>query len=326
MFGALPYKTKQFFFLLIKLSIIGGAIYFIYEKLAKNENLDFSVFIDFLIKNDIFSIKNVLFLLLLTIFNWFFEILKWKNLVLIVKKITITQAMKQSLAALTTSLFTPNRMGDYAAKVAYYSKGQRKRVLMLNLISHMAQMCATLLFGIIGLIMFANIYGLDMPIFRLARLGALFIILFLFSVIAVRQNKYRIKGFSISKVIDFIRRIPLNTKISTLLYSALRYLIFSFQFFALLVIFKIDVSYSNAMIVITTMYLLSSVVPTIFLFDVVVKGSIALYLFDIVGVNNLTVLSVITSMWILNFVLPGIIGSFYVLSFRPNIIVQSSKD
>ena len=190
----------------------------------------------------------------------------------------------------------------------------------------MAQMSATVIFGIVGLLMFANIYGLDMPIFRLARLGALVIMLFLFSIFAVRQNKYRIKGFSISKVIDFIKSIPSKTKISTLLFSALRYLIFSFQFFALLIIFKIDVSYHNAMIVITTMYLLSSVVPTIFLFDVVVKGSIALYLFDIVGINNLTVLSIITLMWILNFVLPGIIGSFYVLSFRPNNIVQSLND
>ena len=37
MIYSLPYKTKQFFFVLIKLSIVVGAFYFIYQKLANNE-------------------------------------------------------------------------------------------------------------------------------------------------------------------------------------------------------------------------------------------------------------------------------------------------
>lgn len=69
------------------------------------------------------------------------------------------------------------------------------------------------------------------------------------------------------------------------------------------------------MIVITTMYLLSSIIPTIFVFDVVIKGSIALYLFSFIAVNELTILSIVTLMWILNFVLPNVFGGFYVLNF-----------
>jgi len=69
------------------------------------------------------------------------------------------------------------------------------------------------------------------------------------------------------------------------------------------------------MIVITSMYLLSSIIPTIFVFDVVIKGSVALYLFTIVGVNELTILCIITLMWILNFVLPSVFGGLFVLNF-----------
>ena len=50
MLDSLSYKTKQFFVVLIKLSIVVGAFYFIYLKLIENETLDFRVFIDFLIK------------------------------------------------------------------------------------------------------------------------------------------------------------------------------------------------------------------------------------------------------------------------------------
>ncbi len=48
--GTLPNKIKQFFFVLIKISIVVGASYFIYNKLAHNDNLDFSIFIAFFSK------------------------------------------------------------------------------------------------------------------------------------------------------------------------------------------------------------------------------------------------------------------------------------
>ena len=128
------------------------------------------------------------------------------------------------------------------------------------------------------------------------------------------------------RIKTFIIDIPIKNHLTTIAYSIIRYLIFSFQFYYLLYLFGVDITYFNAMIVITTMYLLSSIVPTIFVFDVVVKGSIALYLFNIVGVNDLTILSVITLMWMLNFVLPSVFGSLFVLNFDYNTISPTSTD
>lgn len=325
MFGGLPYKTKQFFYLLIKLSIVGGAFYFIYQKIVNNENLDFDVFVSFLIKNDVFSLKNVIFLMFLTSFNWFFEITKWKNLVSFIKNISFREALKQSLASLTASLFTPNRIGDYAAKLMFYPKVFRRRILLLNLLSNMAQMGATLTFGIIGIYFFINKYDLDISYYRLARLGGIIIIVVLFSSLGIKHDRIKIKGFSISRIVEFIKGIPRMIHLKNFLFSIFRYLIFSFQFYFLLCIFEVDVTYLNGMIVITTMYLISSIIPSIFLFDVVIKGSIALYLFDIVGVNNLTILTIILLMWILNFVLPSIIGSFFVLNYKHSRTIETDN-
>ena len=75
--SSLPYKTKQFFFVLIKLSIVVGAFYFIYQKLLNNPNLKFEDFLVFLDKNELFSTKNIIILLVLSVFNWFLEITKW---------------------------------------------------------------------------------------------------------------------------------------------------------------------------------------------------------------------------------------------------------
>ncbi len=316
MIGSVPYKTKQFFFVLIKLSIVFGAFYFIYKKLTTNGNLDFSDFVDFLSKNDGFSLKNIVFVLFLTIFNWFFEISKWQNLISHVKKIPFKEALDQSLGALTASLFTPNRIGEYGAKAIYFSKSYRKRVLLLNLLGNMAQMSITVLFGILGLITFINKYNVEISYFKMSRLLILIVIVFGFTVFGIRQNRYKIKGFSIERITDYIKEISLKTHTLNFVYSIIRYLIFSFQLYFLLGVFDIDLTYFDAMIVITSMYLLASIIPSIFIFDVVIKGSVAVYLFSFVDVNELTILSIITVMWILNFVIPSIFGSYYVINFN----------
>jgi hypothetical protein len=64
------------------------------------------------------------------------------------------------------------------------------------------------------------------------------------------------------------------------------------------------------------MYLLASIIPSIFAFDVVVKGSVAVYLFGFMGVNAVTILSIVTLMWVFNFVIPSVFGSYFVLKFN----------
>jgi hypothetical protein len=324
--STIPHKTKQFFFVLIKLSIVAGAAYFIYQKLTNNEDIDFSNFIQFLTKTDAFSTKNIFLLLFLTSFNWFFEILKWKNLVCLVKQISFFEALKQSLAAHTASLFTPNRIGDYGAKAIYYKRHLRKRILLLNLISNMAQMSVTMLFGIIGFSIFITKYNVNISYFNLLRYITLVVIIISIFTFGVSNKKFNIKGFSISKIKSFIKGIPSKIHFKNGLFSIIRYIIFSFQFYFLLHIFGAELSYYDAMIIITSMYLFVSVIPTIFVFDVVVKGSVALYLFNFIGIESLTVLSIIMLMWLLNFVLPSVFGSFYVLNFNFNKDLDSNTN
>ena len=212
MYSALPYKTKQFFFVLIKLAIVVGASYYIYNRLTNNNELDFSLFVDFLSKNNVFTPKNIFFVLFLTIFNWFFEILKWKELVSTIKKISFFEATKQSLSALTASLFTPNRIGEYGAKAIYYTKRFRKRILLLNLMGNVFQMSATVILGIIGLYYFVTTYNVDISYYRISRFGIVVLMVAGFAVFGITQNKYKIKGFSIERIKSFVKEIPFQKK------------------------------------------------------------------------------------------------------------------
>jgi len=314
-----PYKTKQFLFVLIKLSIVVGAGYFIYSKLLLNENLLFSTYIAFLIENDPFSPKNVLFLVILTLFNWFFEILKWQKLVQIIQNISFKDALEQSLGGLTASLVTPNRIGDYGAKVMYYTNRFKGKIVLLNLVGNISQMTITTVFGVIGLTIFVNFYQVDINYYRVTRFVFILLIIAILSFFGVKHRRFKVKGHSYMDLIDFIKSITINVKAKTLVFSLIRYLIFSFQFYFFLSVFGVAIDYLDAMVVITSMYFLASIIPSISIFDVVIKGSVAVFLFSFLKINELTILTIITSMWLLNFVIPSVFGGYYILNFRlPN--------
>ena len=316
MYGQLSYKSKQFFIAIIKLSIIVGASYYIYNKLLNNENLDFSKFISFLTKIDAFSTKNIVFLLFLTIFNWFFEILKWRILVSTIKKISFFEALEQSLGGLTASLITPNRIGDYGAKAIYFEKQYRKRIVFLNLMGNVSQMTITTILGIIGVVIFYSTYDLDLNYQKILRIFIIIVIVVSFSIFGLQRSRFKIKGFSIERLIEFIKNLPQRIHISNLGLSFIRYLIFSFQFYFFLQIFGVDIDYKSAMIVLSSSYLLASIVPSLAVFDVLIKTGAAVYLFSFLGVNELTILCISTLMWLLNFILPSMFGSYFVLNFK----------
>jgi len=316
MYYTVPYKTKQFFFVLIKLSLVVGAFYFIYKKLIHNDTLSFSDFTAFSSQNGVFSIKNVFFLLILSFFNWFFEILKWKNLVSPVKAINFKNAIAQSLGSLTASLITPNRIGEYGAKAMYYTSKLRKRILVVNLISNLIQMSVTVILGSIGFYIYVITYKPDLHYYELVKYSVILLIVLFLLGLVITKSKFTFKGFSLKNIKHFLAAYPKRKLILGFLFSGIRYVIFSFQFYILLLIFHVNLGYLEDMVIITSMYLIASVIPSIFIFDVIVKGGIAVYLFSLVGVNELIILSVITLMWLLNFVVPSLFGSYYVLKFK----------
>ena len=81
--------------------------------------------------------------------------------------------------------------------------------------------------------------------------------------------------------------------------------------------FGIDIPYLKALSLIASVYLISSIIPMLAMFDFVVKGSVAVFIFSFWGCPPLIILSVTTLMWLLNFVFPAVIGSYYVLKFKP---------
>ena len=301
---AIPYKTKQFLFFFVKLLIVVGAFYFCYLQLANNDKLDWDKFIVLLQKNKSFS--GISFILFLSFLNRFLEILKWQNLVKTIKTISISEATKQVLAALTLGIFTPVGVGEYAGKALYYDKKNTKKIIFLNLICNGIQIVATVFFGAIGLLILG--FG-----FWVLGLIIAFLILFLVSFLS---QKIKIKGYSIEDFLVRMKEIPKDIHQRNILLGFCRYLVFSHQYYFLFLGFDVDVDYFSMMATITTVYFLASIVPSFQFLDFALKGSLSIYFFGLLGVNEWVVVFVTTLMWFLNIVLPALIGGFYVLNFR----------
>lgn len=311
------HKTKHFFALVIKLFIVIGCGYFIYLKLTKNEQLTFSVFISKLTQNNLLTIKNGLILIGFTFFNWFFEIKKWHLLTNQIKQTSFSEATIQSLTSLTSSLITPNRIGEYGAKALCFEKPYRKQIVGLNLIGNLYQLSATVFFGLISIFYFATQQNIKIQYSEL-----LFSLIFLTLITLLFYFAIKHSSFSkLQKVKKFISKIPfiLNAQIGII--SFLRFIIFSHQFYFLLILFNIDISYSNAITSISSMYLIASIIPMLSLFDVVLKSSVAIWIFSFYFIDETTIVTITMFMWILNFVLPSIVGSYFVLTFNTNKLI-----
>lgn len=307
---AIPDKAKQFLTTAAKVLIVAGAFYFIYRQLAHNDQLDWEKFVALLAKNQ--NIGGILFIVSLSVLNRFLEILKWKNLVGSFKMISIGESAKQVLAALTASIFTPNGIGEYAGKALYFDKSQTKKILFLNLVNNGIQMLLSIVFGIFGLLYFNARFGILTP----QTVGIIFVAFCILAVASFLFRSFSVRGYSLGKIIRKINQIPKTIHRKNLLLGLSRYLVFSHQYYFLFLAFDVELPYLLLMSAIASTYFLASSLPAFQLFDFAVKGSVAVYFFSLLGVNEWIVIFISTLMWLLNVVLPVLIGSYFVLQFK----------
>jgi len=301
-------KSKQFLSAGVKILIVGFAFYFIDQRLAGN---DWFFFKEKLHKN--FTWITAGLLLIMAFYNRFFEILKWQNLVSNFMHISIPEATKQVLGAFTASIFTPNGIGEYGAKAMFFEKKYSRKVVFLNLLCNGIQMVITVIFGTAGLLYF----NLKHNIVSTKIIFIILVVAGLLVIAGFALRKFKVKGYSFQRVTEKIRDIPKRIHRKNFILAMCRYLIFSHQYYLILVIFNVDLPYWTVMATICSVYFLSSSLPTFQFLDFAVKGSVAVYFFGLLGINEWIPIFATTLIWILNVVLPVAIGSYYVVTFKP---------
>ncbi|MEP0265075.1 hypothetical protein [Dokdonia sp.] len=305
------HKATQFLVFGAKILILAGVFFFIWKRIASDIDIFFENFKSYNIS--LSSYINIAILLLLSILNWIFEILKWKTLSSHCDLITLKESTKQVLKAHVMSLITPAKIGEYGAKALFFPPHQRKHILFLNLLGNLYQMVATTLFGIIGIgigiaFLFPTYVGYYFTITTVC-----IIVLWLLQKM-FQKISWKIKGYSWQRIKAFTKTIHTLIKRKAFIYSFVRYFLFAHQFYFLLLLFDVEISYLLGMSLIATMYFVSSLVPMLQLFDVVIKTGVAVALFSWVEVPELTMVTITALMWFFNVALPILPGSYFIMT------------
>lgn len=303
-------KTKQFLVLLLKIIVVSSAFYYIYNKLSSDNTLDPALLKEVFVNPQ--HTWTLVALFFLTFSNRFVEILKWQNLASLIQPISVGQATKQVLSALTLGIFTPNGIGEYAGKALYFPKKDTGKVIFLNMVCNGVQVIYAILFGLLGLTILNYTHQFIPPYYLWILYGiALTILLLVFLL-----RHLSIKGYSLQTVIQMLQEIPQKKHRKNLLLALLRYVSFTHQYVILYYLFGVDIPYFDLLCAVSAIYLLASSLPNFQFLEFAVKGSIAMFIFTALDVNQWVVALVATLIWLLNIVLPISIGSYFVLTFK----------
>ena len=319
--------SKKTIGFLIKIGIAAFALFFLYQQLTSKSSVE-ELNVDYMLLQLQQNYIIIGLVILMMFFNWFLESLKWRFLISKIENVTIKRSIRAVFSGITVSAFTPNRVGEYAGRVFCLEKADRIQGVLITVIGSMAQLITTIVFGLIGILLLPNlmpefdallseiIFAYPIMLFIIILLNALLVTLFLnASVFSVVLSKFKfLRNFAkYNEVFTFYNSSEL---LEVLLYSIARYIVFTTQFFILLQVFGVDVSYIDAIILTTTMLFVISVIPTIAITEIGIRGSVALFLFSLVSVNTAGILSATFLMWVINLLLPALIGVAFIFTLK----------
>jgi hypothetical protein len=198
----------------------------------------------------------------------------------------------------------------------YFKKNSRKKIIALNFIGNLSQLTATIIFGIIGFIFIFLSFDIHFPAVNIQKMFIAIAIVSVLYYVVKLAGISKIVTIQLKKAIAYLKEVSFKFYIKILVISAVRYLIFSHQFYFLLRLFEIETNYFTLINLISCSYFVASILPSLAIFDWALKGSIAVFMFNFIGLNVLTIITVTTIMWLLNVAIPALLGSIFVLNFN----------
>ena len=309
---------KKYLSIIIKIVIVFFSFYFIYLQLVENksfEELDISVLLDTVKKNKVYLVGVILMMFL----NWLVEALKWRYMISKIENISIMTAYRAIFTGITVSTFTPNRIGEYGGRVFCLEQGDRIKAVFITVLCSMSQLLVTILYGSISLFILFDEILIDKTFLSVSLLILLNLFL-LFSYFNISHivnflGKFKLIN-SFKKYLEVLVMYNYKDLIIAFIYSNTRYFIFSLQFIILLHVFGINISFMDAILSVMLIFFFITITPTITIAEIGVRGSVAIFVLGLFSSNDIAILSSTTLLWLINLIIPAIIGSFFIFSLK----------
>jgi hypothetical protein len=267
--------------------------------------------------------------LLLMVVNWGLEARKWQVLVQHVQRFSFVKAFKSVLSGCSITMLTPNRIGEYGGRILYVEEGNRIKAISLTIVGSISQLLVTMVMGCAGLFYLRYFSQNNSPALSVLPEFWGDVLIYLSVTITVVLSLFYLRlGWlvrmmekvpALNNVVKHIRVLDEFDNIQLiriLSLSLLRYMVFVLQYILLLQVMDVTIAFVLSFWLITVFYLVLAVAPTIGFIELPVRVSACWALLKFYTSNELGVGASALGIWLINLVLPAIIGSLLILSIK----------
>ncbi|MCC6722077.1 MAG: flippase-like domain-containing protein [Bacteroidia bacterium] len=313
--------NKYSIFWAIKLIIVTLCFIFLSEKLQKiNFTMLFSLFAENTVKSKL--IVSLIFILFFI--NWGIETTKWKYLIRKIESISFKNAFLAVMGGVAISTFTLNRTGEFAGRMMFLKDKLNIGIAALTVFGSISQLFFTILFGSLSIALVIKEYNFSELLklnINYLTISVLIVAIILICYLVINRNKQSIKSvFKINNIITNIFKAlsMLSFKDITLAFgmSFLRYIVFILQFYFILKLFGISLSFIQIITILPTIFIVQTIIPTFFITEIGVRISAALLILENLGFNETKIIASTTLLWLINIAFAALTGAIAILLLK----------
>jgi len=257
--------------------------------------------------------------------NWLIESIKWKTLVEKFQAFGLKKSIYSVLSGVSMAIMTPGRIGEYGGRLVGIRPENRPNAVLGNLISSLSQNIINIGLGLLMALLFFNSYmeiqqgvflsllfasvlvicALLLAYFRIDLIDGL--LAYLPQYKWVEKIRSSVSSFSIMDTRSLFYILGL---------SFLRYSVYLTQYVLLIFFFGVTDRLIPAILGVSTLFFLQSNLPLPPALSVLARGEMAIFLWSVFTSNVLGIIAATFSLWIINLVVPAILGGLVISQAR----------
>ncbi|MBL0102437.1 MAG: flippase-like domain-containing protein [Bacteroidetes bacterium] len=136
----------------LKMILAAAAFWFIYHRITGRDELYLEELKSALSTPSLGWQLALIFVLMF--FNWLVEAWKWKLMMAKLEELSIFRSLEAVFSGLSISLFTPNRIGEYAGRVFHLEKADKIQATIITVIENFSQLLVTFVIGCVAMMIF----------------------------------------------------------------------------------------------------------------------------------------------------------------------------
>lgn len=262
------------------------------------------------------------FVVLLMLVNWLLESFKWQYLARALVTLSAWEAIEAVFCGLTWAIFTPNRLGEYGGRVMFLPNRKRIYGVFAMAVGSFGQNVITNITGVLASLWFIY-YFLNFNIWLYLVIAALSIAFLIFLSIFYFHIKWLVRLLDrirflekYHRFFDIMGRYSHRELLTVIGYSLARFSVFSFQYYLVIHLLLPDLPVFQMMMTVIVFLFVQSALPSLDLFDVGVRSFTAAHLFLYVTNQQLAIIAAVSSIWLINLIIPAALGSVFVLKLK----------